>query len=158
MHVPNAYTVKGHLFIIKKFLNSSFKNCRTSLKYFRYSLMSPLSLMIITKQLSPDNKVILCTFIWQAVGRTWLSYRATVILIRKRGHWNVSYTSTERFFLTFSYSLALQLWGLLLDFNWFVNYVECSNVSIIDFESQMGWFCESSFGMYTNLSAIVLSL
>ena len=34
-----------------------------------------------------------------------------------RGHWTVYYTSPQSIIITFSYSLALQHWGLLLNFD-----------------------------------------
>ena len=37
---------------------------------------------------------------------------------RGRGQWNVYYTSPQSFLITFSYSIAQQLWGLLLNFFW----------------------------------------
>ena len=39
-----------------------------------------------------------------------------------RGHWAVYYTSPQTFILLFSYSLAQQIWGLLLNFDWFVDW------------------------------------
>ena len=40
---------------------------------------------------------------------------------RERGQQAVYYTSPQRLIITFSYSLALQLWGLLMDFiSWFI--------------------------------------
>ena len=38
-----------------------------------------------------------------------------------RGHLAVHYTSLQSFIITFSYLLALQFWGLLLNFDWFMN-------------------------------------
>ena len=37
-----------------------------------------------------------------------------------RGHWTVYYTSPQSFIVKFSYSLAQQLWELLLNFDWLV--------------------------------------
>ena len=42
--------------------------------------------------------------------------------------------------------------------HWFVYQVECSNVSTTNFNLRKGNFFVSLFGMYINLSAIVLSL
>ena len=39
------------------------------------------------------------------------------------------YTSLQSFLITISHSLALQLWGLLLNIYWLVHLVECSYVS-----------------------------
>ena len=38
-----------------------------------------------------------------------------------RGHWAVYYTSSQCFILTFYYSLALQLLGVLINFDWLVH-------------------------------------
>ena len=43
---------------------------------------------------------------------------------RKRGQWAVYYTSPQSFIITFSYLLAQQLWGLLLNYD----LVECPNI------------------------------
>ena len=41
-----------------------------------------------------------------------------------RGHWAVYYTSLPSFIITFSYQLAQQLWGLLLNlYGWFIKFV-----------------------------------
>ncbi len=70
--------------------------------------------------------------------------------MRARGHWTVYYTSTQSFQMTFSYSLPIKLLGLWLNFDKF-----CVQM----FQPlQTGLFCLSSFGMYINLLAIVLSL
>ena len=44
-----------------------------------------------------------------------------------RGHWAVYFTSPQSFIVTFSFSLAKQLWGFLLNFDWLVFEVECPN-------------------------------
>ena len=60
-----------------------------------------------------------------------------------------------KFYNKFSYSLAKQLWRLLLNFDWF----ECPNVSTINCNLKKDYFCVSSLGKDINLSAaIVLSL
>ena len=59
------------------------------------------------------------------------------------GHLAVYYTSPQSSIITFSYSLALQLWGLLFNFDWLI---QCGN------------FVYYYLAMYINLSAIVLSL
>ena len=46
-----------------------------------------------------------------------------------RGQWAVYYTSPQSFILTFSYRLAQQIWGLLMNFDWLVHKAECPNVS-----------------------------
>ena len=46
-----------------------------------------------------------------------------------RGHWAVYYTSLQSHIIMFSYSLAYQLWVLLLNFDWLAHQVECPNVS-----------------------------
>ena len=43
---------------------------------------------------------------------------------------DVYYTSRQNFAMTLSHSLAQQLWGLFLKFDWFVHEVVCLNVSI----------------------------
>ena len=55
-----------------------------------------------------------------------------------RSHWAVYYTSPKRFIITVSYSLAYQLWGLLLNFDLLVYQVECPNVSTINYNLQNG--------------------
>ena len=35
-----------------------------------------------------------------------------------KGQWAIFYTSPQSFIITFSFSLAEQLWGLLLNFDW----------------------------------------
>ena len=57
---------------------------------------------------------------------------------RDRGQWAVYYASSQSFTLTFSYSLAKQLWGLLIDFDWLVYKVECPNVSITNCNLKKG--------------------
>ena len=39
------------------------------------------------------------------------------------GHLAVYYTSPQSFIIKFSYSLALQLWGLLFNFDWLIQCV-----------------------------------
>ena len=46
-----------------------------------------------------------------------------------RGHWAVYYTGPQSLIITFSYSLAEQPLGLLLNFDWLVHLVEYPNVS-----------------------------
>ena len=41
----------------------------------------------------------------------------------------INYTSPQSFIIMSSYLLAGQLWGLQLNFDWFVHYFECSNVA-----------------------------
>ena len=48
--------------------------------------------------------------------------------------------------------------GNLVNFDWLLNKIECLNVSTTCANLQNGYFTVSSFGMYINLSAIVLSL
>ena len=43
--------------------------------------------------------------------------------------------------------MAEQLWGLLLNFDWFVHKVECPNVSTINCNLENGWFSVSSVGI-----------
>ena len=38
-----------------------------------------------------------------------------------RGYWAVYYTSPQGLIIMFSYSLAYQPWGLLLNFDWLVH-------------------------------------
>ena len=45
------------------------------------------------------------------------------------GLWAVYYTSPQSLIITFSYSLAKQPWGFLLNFDWSVHLDECPNVS-----------------------------
>ena len=52
----------------------------------------------------------------------------------------VSFTLIN-FIITFSYSLAYQLWRILLNFDWLVYEVERSNVSTTNIFLQMGYFC-----------------
>ena len=47
----------------------------------------------------------------------------------REGAMEVYYTSPQSFMITFSYRLAQQLWGLLLNLDMFVCSVECPNVS-----------------------------
>ena len=48
---------------------------------------------------------------------------------RNKGkHWSVYYTSLQSFIITFSYSFACHLLGLLFYFDWLVLKVECPNV------------------------------
>ena len=42
----------------------------------------------------------------------------------ERGQWTVYYTSPQSFKIAFSYSLAEQLWGLLINYGWLVHKVE----------------------------------
>ena len=52
----------------------------------------------------------------------WMLNRWIVVLLQGgRGHWAVYFTSPQSFLITFSYSLAQQLWGLLLNFDRLVN-------------------------------------
>ena len=44
----------------------------------------------------------------------------------------------QGFIIKFSYALALQLWGLLMDFDWLVYLVEGSNVSTTNCNLQKG--------------------
>ena len=64
---------------------------------------------------------------------------------RDRGQWSIYYTSPKNFIIMFSYSLAYQLWGLLLNFGCF--FIKCSNPNL---NLQKRYFCVSAFGMYTN--------
>ena len=48
--------------------------------------------------------------------------------------------------------------GTLVNFDWLLHKIECPNVSTTNANLQNGYFTVSSFGMYINLSAIVLSL
>ena len=52
--------------------------------------------------------------------------------VTERGQWAVFHTSPQSFIVKFSYLLAQQLWGLLLNFDWLVYEVECPNVSTIN--------------------------
>ena len=47
----------------------------------------------------------------------------------ERGHIAIYYASPQSYIMIFSFSLAQQLWGLLLNFDWLVHQVECTNVS-----------------------------
>ena len=55
-----------------------------------------------------------------------------------RGHWAVYYTSTQSLIITFSNSLALQPWGLWLNFDWLVGLVKCSKVSTTNCNLEKG--------------------
>ena len=72
----------------------------------------------------------------------------------ERGQWAGYYTSPQNFRITFSF-VALTV---LVNFDWLVNLVRCSNVSTTNFDLKKRQFCVTSFGMYINLSAIVLTL
>ena len=74
------------------------------------------------------------------MGRGWVSIRGKGIYnsLGYRGQWAVYYTGPQSFMITFSYSLALQLWGLLLKFDWLVHQVECPNVSTTNYKLQKG--------------------
>ena len=39
----------------------------------------------------------------------------------KRVHWAVYYTSPQSFMITFSYSLASKILGILIEFDWLIN-------------------------------------
>ena len=56
-----------------------------------------------------------------------------------RGQWVVYYTSPQSFMIVFSYSIAQQLWGLLLKFDWLV-----------------GWFIKFSVKTFQPLIVIVI--
>ncbi len=47
---------------------------------------------------------------------------------RERGHWAIYYTRPQSNILTFTYSLAQQLWGLLLNFDWLFHLVSVQTV------------------------------
>ena len=55
-----------------------------------------------------------------------------------RGHWVVYYTSPQSLIISFSYSLAQQRWGLLLNFDWLPLYVQCPNVLTTNCNLQKG--------------------
>ena len=56
-------------------------------------------------------------------------YTTTFFTQVGRGHWAVYYSSPQSFTIMFYLSFALQLWELLLTFDWLVHLVECPNVS-----------------------------
>ena len=56
----------------------------------------------------------------------------------RAGQWANCYTSPQSFIITFSHSLAKQLWVILMDFDWLGYKVECSNVLIPNCNIQKG--------------------
>ena len=63
-----------------------------------------------------------CTFQWIREHFTWKFEREKMWNTQGgRGHWAVYYASPQSFIIMFSYLLAQQLLGLLLNFNWLVH-------------------------------------
>ena len=69
-------------------------------------------------------------------------------------------TSPQSLILTFSYLLAYQPWGLLLNFDWLVHLVDCPNVTttICNLQKKNFVYHHRGCTMYIKLSTIVLSL
>ena len=55
----------------------------------------------------------------------------------ERRHWAVHCTSPQSIIITFSYSLAQQFWGLLVNFDWLVYKVKCPYISTPNCNLQM---------------------
>ena len=55
-----------------------------------------------------------------------------------RGHLAVFYTSPLSFLKSIFLFVGLQLWGLLLNFDWFVHQVKCLNVLTTNYNLQKG--------------------
>ena len=70
---------------------------------------------------------------------------------RGRGHWAVYYTSPQSFITTFLYLLTQQFCGLLRNFYWLVNLVECLNDLTTNFNLQKGYFCKIVIGGCTSI-------
>ena len=61
-------------------------------------------------------------------GEAFKEYTSMQIITWREKHWAVNYTNPQSFKISFSYSLAQQLWGFLLNFDWFVHWNKCPNI------------------------------
>ena len=82
--------------------------------------MSPPSLEKCEFMMDGRGKEGVMTFdvtLFQTIGKVKFHRKLQV----GRGQWAVYNTIPQRFIITFSYSLAQQVWGLLLNFEWLVH-------------------------------------
>ena len=80
--------------------------------------LSSSSALVVGSSLVAVVYVISC----RATLQLTMSFRLYQVRERESREWAVYYTSLQSFKITISYSLAKQLWGLLMDFDWLVYY------------------------------------
>ena len=77
---------------------------------------------------------------------------------RERGDNGLFITLVHKFLQSVFLFVGLPTLGTLIEFDWLVHKVECPNDSTTNLNLQKEFICVSSYGMYINISAIVLSL
>ena len=112
------------------------------------------------------SAMITWNLIYSVMERTWThqylasreqSFRSSTVICREGRDVGLFITLVPQIYNNVFLFVCLTTLGTFLEFDCFVHYVKCSNVSTTNCNVKKGKFCLSSMGMYINLSAIFLS-